>query len=99
MQAAASKAGLSPISIRVTIDGGVAYEGTANVSRPDVVSAGSAPNAKHGFLVSLPLPASGDKHTVDVFGLRAADGSAWRLDSSPRCVCAGHTCPCAHQEA
>jgi hypothetical protein len=100
----AAKAGLEPSRVRVKLDGIVAFEGVANLSRPDIVktwSMGSAPNALHGFQTSLNLELGAPtaaKRSVAVFGLRATDRdgseSEWQLDESPRCVCGESPCPC-----
>lgn len=51
---AAAMAGLQPLTVSVTVDGEVALTALANVSRPDLVSAGVAPSPNHGFVADLP---------------------------------------------
>lgn len=47
-------AGLQPLTVSVTVDGELAMTVVANVSRPDLVSAGVAPSPNHGFVADLP---------------------------------------------
>ena len=53
----AAKAGLEPISVRVSVDGTPVATVLANMSRPDIEDRGAAPTADHGFEFSLPLTA------------------------------------------
>ena len=51
---AAAMAGLQPLTVSVTVDGELAMTAVANISRPDLVSAGVAPSPNHGFVADLP---------------------------------------------
>ena len=87
---------MARLSIDVTVDGQAAATCLANVSRPDLVAAGAATSAHHGFLVGLApelvLRMQRGKHTI---GVAASDGAvSWALGNSPRCLCDFVPCAC-----
>lgn len=107
---AAPKGGLAPVVVTIKIDGAEVLTVLANYSRPDLVAAGVAPSAGHGFVVGIPPAACRKmrhgKHTISATAALAAggmpssqhtDGSApstWELDDSPRCLCDFAPCEC-----
>ena len=92
----ASKGGSASIAVVVQVDDlpNVTVP-LANVSRPDLVAAGVAPNATHGFIISTNFEekSNDDHHTVNAWGV-PPQGEPFLLDSSPRCFANGAEVPC-----
>lgn len=92
--------GLPPVNVSITINGTEVANVVALVPRPDLPKAGVAPNAAHGFDTALPAAAAAalqrpGRHTVDAWVVGSPGSMVpWRLPSSPKCVCAGASCPC-----
>eukprot|EP00730_Choanoeca_flexa_P006540 TRINITY_DN12170_c0_g1_i12.p3 TRINITY_DN12170_c0_g1~~TRINITY_DN12170_c0_g1_i12.p3 ORF type:complete len:157 (+),score=34.56 TRINITY_DN12170_c0_g1_i12:1911-2381(+) len=63
--------GLPPVMVRITVDLKPVATVLASDSRPDLVKAGVAPNAEHGFTVQLPSDAVAllqhGKHLIEAF--------------------------------
>jgi hypothetical protein len=53
----ARKGGWAPVAVEVALDGAAAVTvPAANVTRADLVDAGVAPNAQHGFVLAVAIP-------------------------------------------
>jgi hypothetical protein len=61
------------VPIQVTVDGGKATTGSANLSRPDVAKAHAGTGSRHGFAVRV--PADDGEHTVCVTAVNILGGS------------------------
>lgn len=91
--------GLPPVQVEAHIDFRAVARAVANMSRPDLVPAGMAPNALHGFNMSLGDAAVSllqhGRHLVQVFisGSPSCLGLC-ELSSSPMCVVDGRAAPC-----
>lgn len=94
----APKAGQEPVDVTISVDDRpVLSSSVANVSRPDLVAAGVAPNSNHGFEIGLPpevcTRALTGRHVISAYA-RSSDGSEWALTNSPRCICDFVPCSC-----
>ena len=77
--------GLDPVSINIYVDGLLFKNILANRMRPDLVSAGVAPNAYHGFAFTMSGLSPG-RHTVDIMAIDYIGFSETRLHNSPKTV-------------
>lgn len=84
----------------MSVDSQLVAAALAADPRPDLVPAGVAPNAQHGFHVQLPAAAAAalaakGKHTVEVHMVGSPSSEQpWPLQGSPKCVCDGKACAC-----
>lgn len=63
------------LEVQLFIDGHLATSRHANERRDDLVTAGAAENALHGFTFSVPdLQLPSGKHRVEVYAVRAGSG-------------------------
>ena len=92
--------GRPPVAVQVSVDSQPVAAALALDARPDLVPAGVAPNAQHGFTVELPAAAAAalaakGRHTVDVHMVGSPSSEQpWPLQGSPKCVCDGRLCAC-----
>jgi hypothetical protein len=85
----APNAGQAPVVVRVSVSGlstpVTPITTLANISRPDLVVAGVAPNAEHGFQIQFDLsPNKIDGSYKVTAEFMAANGTMVELESSPR---------------
>lgn len=76
--------GAQPVTVHIYVDGKLLVAVTANGARPDLVTAGAAPDANHGFTAPLAGLAPGS-HTVDAYAI-AASGQNPKLQGSGKTV-------------
>ena len=73
--------GLAPVTIKVVVQQGssapTTYTAMANVSRPDLVKAGMAPNPNHGFTVVIPYAPNAVVVTADELSHSHSSWSSW----------------------
>jgi hypothetical protein len=96
--------GSAPVAVQVLVNGTVAASAVANVSRPDLVPAGVAPDPHHGFVVELGAAmAAAMQHgltRVAVMATSTATGCgplSWPVtwyDGGHQCGCDGAPCTC-----
>merc|ERR1711879_1090894 len=99
--ASSPKAGMSPLLVRVTVDGKWVASITANASRSDLVNAGATPSSNHGFTFGLPSSLCIDiktgKHKISATVILSGTSSR-ELNSSPQCLCNFVPCACDSDE-
>jgi hypothetical protein len=93
--------GVDPVTVTIKVDFKPVAACLADNLRPDLVPAGVAPNAEHGFTCALPSKAaktlSQGHHIVEVIGVGSPScEQPCKLRHSPICVCNGEVCPCSH---
>ena len=93
------RGGLRPVAVQVSVDSYPVSAVLAAARRPDLVPAGVAPNAEHGFNCTLPpevaVRLQHGKHTIDVHVIGSPSSEQpWPLEGSPICVCDGLICGC-----
>jgi len=96
--------GLEPLTITARVDYKPVAACLANAPRPDLVKAGVAPNAEHGFACSLPAAVIAKlqtgQHFVDVVGVGSPScEQPCKVGGSPVCICNGRACPCTQTSA
>jgi hypothetical protein len=88
-----------PVAVTIRVDGALVAAAVADKSRPDLPKAKVAPNAEHGFTVTLGENATralcSGRHAVEahVVGSPSSE-QPWQLNASPMCVCEGKACAC-----
>ena len=82
--------GTNPTNIQILIDGVLKTTIPANTSRPDLVTAGVAPNANHGFDYAFSGLANGN-HTITINTIDYPTGTVAQLGGSPRTITVGGT--------
>ena len=92
-------AGRGPVTVQVSVDSQPVAAGLAADARPDLVPAGVAPDAHHGFNLSLSAAVvtrlQQGRHTLDVHMIGSPSSELpWPLQGSPLCVCDGKLCSC-----
>ena len=81
------EAGSNPINVDIYIDGTNRARVSANLSRPDLVTAGVTPDANHGYNFSLTgLNLSVGNHTVNVYAINTPTGNNPLLPGSPKTI-------------
>lgn len=75
-------AGANPVSVHIYIDGEHRGSVLANDQRGDLVAAGVATDAYHGFTWNPPILSAGD-HTVSVWAINVGGGGNPELHNSP----------------
>eukprot|EP00041_Stephanoeca_diplocostata_P020796 m.472764 g.472764 ORF g.472764 m.472764 type:complete len:677 (+) comp21663_c0_seq3:135-2165(+) len=99
---ALSGGGIPPVMVNVYLDGQLVISShVANLSRPDLVKAGVAPNPDHGFVAKLGgstgAKALHGHHVISVVAVgcgasQCGNGYGWELPMSPQCLCDGILC-------
>ena len=80
--------GTNPTNIQILIDGVLKTTIPANTSRPDLVTAGVAPNAEHGFDYAFSGLTSGT-HTIRINTIDYPSGTVAQLAGSPLTITVG----------
>lgn len=63
------------LEVQLFLDGKFAATGRADASRPDLISAGAAKNANHGFAFDVTsLHLTPGKYQIDIYALRSGSG-------------------------
>lgn len=88
---------LPPVQISAQVDGVEVGSAMANLSRPDLQTAGAAPDPLHGFNMHMQLDPKylRGQHRLAVRVVGCPDcGTGWALPGSAKCLCDGSLCPC-----
>jgi|EP01046_Picozoa_sp_COSAG06_P043999 hypothetical protein len=90
-------AALPPVRVSVLIDGTRVATTQANIARPDLVTAGAAPDPNHGFNLNVELDEkyrTGHHELVVAVDCSGCGAAGWPIPPAAGCLCDGAICPC-----